>query len=89
VLLAYEQAPDGDTLDMEIEKLAPYERAVHDHGQGATIIGGAMADRATDRHARMLLRRAVALGRLEPRRALDLGVIEPHELPEAQAIWRR
>jgi citrate lyase beta subunit len=89
VLLAFEQAPDGDRLDMEIEKLAAYERAVHEQGQGATIIGGTMADRATDRHARMLLRRAVALGRLEPRRALDLGLIEPHELPEAQAIRRR
>lgn len=89
VLLAFEQAPDGDTLEREIEHLAAYERSAQQEGQGVTVIGGAMADRATDRHARMLLRRAVTLGRLDPRRALELGVIEPHELPEAQAIWRR
>jgi hypothetical protein len=46
-----------------------------------------MADRATDRHVRMLLRRATALGRLEPQRAMALGIIEVHEMAAAQALW--
>jgi hypothetical protein len=44
-----------------------------------------MSDRATDRHARALLRRAVALGRFDPNRALALGVIQPAELGDLVA----
>jgi hypothetical protein len=69
--------------------VAGYTAAVRDEARGATIIEGMMADRATDRHARVQLRRAVAMGHFDPRRALDLGVIEPHELADAQAAWRR
>ena len=85
VELAFRQAQQE--IDAEIHKLVAYEAAQGD-GRGAAIIGGAMADRATDRHARMLLRRATAMGWLEPHRALRFGVIEQHELPEAMAIWR-
>jgi citrate lyase beta subunit len=84
VLLAFEQG--SEALDGEIRKLEAYQ-AAQVEGRGAAIIEGAMADRATDRHARMLLRRATALGRLEPQRALALGVIEPRELAEAMALW--
>ena len=41
--------------------------------QGATMIAGVMSDRATDRHARVVLRQATALGRFDPRRALAAG----------------
>ncbi len=89
VLLAFEQGMTGEDLEHEARKLAAYGAAVAEQGQGATIIEGVMSDRATDRHARELLRRAVAMGRFDPRRALALGVIEPGDLAEAQAIWER
>ena len=41
-----------------------------------------MSDRATDRHARVVLRQATALGRFDPQRALALGVIDAAELAE-------
>ena len=46
------------------------------------MIGGVMSDRATDRHARVVLRQATALGRFDARRAFDLGVIDTAELAE-------
>ena len=41
-----------------------------------------MSDRATDRHARAILRQATALGRFDPARALALGVIDADEFAE-------
>ena len=41
-----------------------------------------MSDRATDRHARVVLRQATALGRFDAGRAFDLGVIDAAELAE-------
>ena len=87
VLLAFEAGLDPAALDEEAAKLEAYRASVEDEARGATIIGGVMSDRATDRHARVLLRRAVALGRFEPRRAHALGVLEDAELAEAEAIW--
>jgi citrate lyase beta subunit len=87
VLLAFEEGLEPAALDEEAAKLDAYRAAVEDEARGATIIGGVMSDRATDRHARVLLRRAVALGRFEPRRALALGILEGSELAEAEAIW--
>lgn len=49
------------------------------------MIAGVMSDRATDRHARAVLRQATALGRFEPARALGLGVIDATDLADAQA----
>ena len=46
-----------------------------------------MSDRATDRHARVVLRRATALGGFDPQRALALGVIEPDEVEDVTAAW--
>jgi len=48
------------------------------------MIDGVMSDRATDRHARVVLRQAVAMGRFDVERALALGVIEEQELGEAR-----
>jgi citrate lyase subunit beta / citryl-CoA lyase len=43
-------------------------------GRGAMMIGGKMADRATDRVNRNTLKMAYALGRLDPRLAMELGL---------------
>jgi len=88
VLLAFETGLEPAALEAEAAKLEAYRRAVEHEARGATIIGGVMSDRATDRHARMVLRRATALGRFDPERSLRLGVIDPAELEEARAAWR-
>jgi citrate lyase beta subunit len=82
VLLAYESGFAPAQLEEEAEKLAVYHRSVHEEGKGATMIGGVMSDRATDRHARVVLRQATALGRFDAQRAFDLGVIDAAELAE-------
>jgi citrate lyase subunit beta/citryl-CoA lyase len=87
-LLAFD-APSGDALlDEAAAALEAYRSAVEDEGKGATMIGGTMADRATDRHARAVLRRAVAAGRFDPERALALGIIDGSEIDEARALAR-
>jgi citrate lyase subunit beta/citryl-CoA lyase len=84
VLLAFDRAFTSAALEEEAAKLASYAEVVH-AGKGATMIGGIMSDRATDRHARELLRQATALGRFDPQRAVSLGVIEERELAEVAA----
>jgi citrate lyase beta subunit len=86
VLLAYDAAFTDEALEQEAAKLSAYHDSVHAAGKGATIIGGVMSDRATDRHARALLRQAVALGRFEAARARSLGIIDDRELHEAMAM---
>jgi len=83
VLLAYEAALTDAALEHEAGKLEAYDAAVK-ADQGATMIAGVMSDRATDRHARVVLRQAAALGRFDPARALALGVIDGGELAEAE-----
>ncbi len=89
VLLAYEASMQPAALEAEAAKLSAYDIAVHEQGKGATIIGGVMSDRATDRHARVVLRQATALGRFDAQRALALGIIDATELddirPDTQA----
>jgi citrate lyase beta subunit len=85
VLLAFEEALAPAVLASAAASLEAYRAAV-DSARGATIIAGAMADRATDRHARVVLRQAVALGRFDPARALELEIIAPAELAEARAL---
>ena len=85
VLLAFDAAFTTETLEREAAKLAAYTESVHGAGKGATMIGGVMSDRATDRHARAVLRQAVAMGRFDPQRALALGVIDEPESAEALA----
>jgi citrate lyase beta subunit len=87
VLLAFDAGLDEAALDEEAAKLEAYRASVEEEARGATIIGGVMSDRATDRHIRVRLRRAVALGRFEPNRAHALGLLEESELAEAEAIW--
>lgn len=83
VLLAYEVGLTDDALEHEAAKLEAYSTALAAE-QGATMIAGVMSDRATDRHARVVLRQATALGRFDPDRALALGVISYAELAEAR-----
>ncbi len=87
VLLAFETGFEPAALEAEAAKLEAYRLAVEHEARGATIIDGAMSDRATDRHARAVLRRATALGRFDPDRSLALGVISPDELDDARAAW--
>jgi citrate lyase beta subunit len=87
-LLAFDGAFDRQALEQEAQKLLTYERSQREDGRGATIIDGVMSDRATDRHARVRLRRAAANGWLHPDRALALGVIASSELPDARAAWQ-
>jgi citrate lyase beta subunit len=82
VLLAFDVGSDPETLDVEAAKLAAYGESVHGAGKGATMIDGVMSDRATDRHARVVLRRAVAMGRFDGQRAMTLGVISEDELAD-------
>jgi len=86
VLLAYEAGQTDAALEHEAAKLEAYDAAVA-ADQGATMIAGVMSDRATDRHARAVLRQAAALGRFEPARALALGVITAAETDEAERAW--
>jgi citrate lyase beta subunit len=71
----------AEQAEAEAAKIEAY-RAVAGEGIGATMIEGVMSDRATDRHARILVRRAVAQGAFDPARAVALGVLSPSELGE-------
>jgi citrate lyase beta subunit len=84
VLLAFDAAFSSDALEREAAKLAAYKEAVEGAGKGATMIDGVMSDRATDRHARVVLRQAVAMGRFDVDQAVTLGVIDTSELHEAR-----
>jgi citrate lyase beta subunit len=86
VLLAYEVGLTDESIATEAAKLEAYGEAVH-MDLGATMIGGVMSDRATDRHARATLRQAAALGRFDPDRALTLGVITQADLIEARQAF--
>jgi citrate lyase subunit beta/citryl-CoA lyase len=78
VMLADRMAFPRAAVERELAKLEAYNQAVANQ-LGATIIDGVMSDRATDRHARNRLRRAVATGHLEVERALHAGIITPDE----------
>ena len=65
---AFEAGQSDEALEAEAQKLEAYRLAL-DAEQGATMIAGVMSDRATDRHARVLLRRETAIGRFEAKRA--------------------
>ncbi len=81
VRLAYRLALPEEEIRTETEKILSYAQAVADE-QGATIIEGVMSDRATDRHARNKLRKAIALGLLEATKGVELGLITERELKE-------
>lgn len=66
-----------DIPEAEVERALREVRAFRDaerEGRGATIIGGKMADRATDRHNRVVLAAARAAGKIDDATATDLGL---------------
>ena len=77
-LLAFKSALPKEQIEAEVSKIEAYDKAVAAE-LGATIIEGVMSDRATDRHARARLRKAVALGRVDVARALKIGIITDAE----------
>jgi citrate lyase beta subunit len=81
VLLAFEAGQSDASLEAEAQKLEAYQAAL-DADLGATMIDGVMSDRATDRHARVVLRRATATGRFPAARAHALALISDDELRE-------
>ncbi len=85
-LLAFDQMYSPESLDEAVRKLAAYQAAVRDE-RGATIIDGAMADRATDRHLRMRLRQAVALGHVSVEQARAWGVLDASESVAPGTAW--
>jgi citrate lyase beta subunit len=88
-LLAFEPPEGVAVIEKAATAVEAYRIIVEEQGKGAAMIGGAMADRATDRHARVLLRRAVANGQFDVRRALALGVIDGDEARDANALAAR
>lgn len=83
VRLAYRLAFTEEELREEIEKIDAYKKAVAQEF-GATIIKGVMSDRATDRHARWKVRKAIACGHLAAARGLELGVITEDEAAQVE-----
>lgn len=81
VRLAYRLAFTEEEFREELAKIAAYTKAV-DAEVGATIINGVMSDRATDRHARWKVRKAIARGHLGTAKGLELGVISKEEAAE-------
>lgn len=79
VLLAFEGTLTAAEVEARVREVEAYTAAVA-LGRGAAIVDGMMVDRATDRLAREVLRKAVAWQRLDPTRALALGVIQPDEV---------
>lgn len=67
------QTPD-DEIERAITEAKQFLEA-EASGRGATMIGGKMADRATDRLNRNTLKKAYAMGRIDEPLAKELGVI--------------
>lgn len=83
-LLAFEAAVPDEAIEAAASALERYS-AARDEGHGATMIDGRMADLATDRHARKVVRAATAAGRFAADRADALGVIDAHEAAEVRS----
>ena len=67
------QIPD-DEITRAIEEARLFAQAEAE-GRGAAMIGGKMADRATDRINRVTLKTAYALGRLDEELAREIGIV--------------
>jgi citrate lyase beta subunit len=67
------QTPD-DEIERAINEAKQFLEA-EASGRGATMIGGKMADRATDRLNRNTLKKAYAMGRIDESLATELGLI--------------
>lgn len=81
VRLAFRLALPKEEIRAETEKLLRYAESVAEE-RGATMIQGVMTDRATDRHTRTRLRKAIALGLLDAGKGLELGLISREEYEE-------
>jgi citrate lyase subunit beta / citryl-CoA lyase len=64
----------GEEIERAIQEAKQFLEA-ETSGRGATMIGGKMADRATDRLNRNTLKKAYAMGRLDEALARELGLI--------------
>lgn len=84
VRLAFRMSLPEEEIKSEVAKIEAYTQAV-DAEQGATIIDGVMSDRATDRHARWKLRKAVALGLLDAEKGVELGIVSRKEADDLKA----
>ena len=60
-LAAFRTMLPVERVKAERARLAAYDATVAD-GRGAAMIGGVMTDRANDRHSRLLVARAKAMG---------------------------
>jgi citrate lyase beta subunit len=78
VRLAFRLALPEEEVRRETEKLLCYAESVAKE-KGTTIIQDVMTDRATDRHTRTRLRKAIALGLLDTGKGLALGLISREE----------
>jgi len=67
------QTPD-DEIERAVNEAKQFLEA-EASGRGATMIGGKMADRATDRLNRNTLKKAFAMGRIDGELATELGLI--------------
>jgi len=83
VLLAHRMSFARADLERDIHAVEAYATALAAE-RGTALVAGAMSDRATDRQRRTRLRRAVALGHLEPARGVALGVVSPNEISSLQ-----
>lgn len=78
VRLAYESAADQLEIEAEVQKIKDYQKAIEGE-KGAVMIAGVMTDRATDRHSRELLRKAIVQGKLSAQTGRELGLISAAE----------
>ena len=60
-LVAFRTLLPAERVRAELSRLGAYDAAVAE-GRGAAMIGGLMTDRANDRHSRVLVARAAAMG---------------------------
>lgn len=79
VTLAHRATFREEDLRHEVGKIEAYQKAVEE-ARGTTIIEGVMSDRATDRHARARLRKAIATRRLDSSVGIRLGIIGKREI---------
>jgi len=63
----------AEKIDKAVREIGEFLKA-KERGRGATIIDGKLADAATDRMNRMILKAAYALGRLDAELAVGLGI---------------
>ena len=83
VELAHRSVFSAERVAAAARQITGYRAGV-ESGRGVTIVDGSMADRATERHAVGLLRRAAATGRFDPEAAAGLGVISASEAADLQ-----